>query len=255
MSSFDFYKNKKVKEKKPITFRRLNRLYNKIPNTKGCMENINKKGGCNAWCCRLQNPQVLYSEFLNTWDNVLKQFSMNDMVLIVERAIRSYVTSSVIKGCIFFDEDDNLCAVHETRPFNCRTYGIIPKKEFTARYEKLKEVYKDNPDADVRDQCDLVSTLNGRKVKSKEIDKWWRLLNNVEANLGIPRENINDDLGGSYRTFHDHILLEIMPNDVMEELQKVRLMENEEEKEQAVHAFMKEFKERIDGKTNEGKGT
>jgi Fe-S-cluster containining protein len=247
MSDFDFYKDKEIKEKKSITFRRLNRVYNKIPATKGCMENINKEGGCNAWCCRLMTPQVLYSEFLNAWQHTISNFSLAEIIEVIEKAIRNYVAGNVIKGCIYFDTENNLCSIHERRPYNCRVYGITPKEEFKKRFEDTKKQFEDVPDADIREQCNLISTLSGKKVKTQDTDRWWRSLNKIEKTMGIPQEKINDDIGGSYRTYHDHVLLEIMPQDVLLELQKVRLMEDQEEKVLAVQAFMKEFKERIYG--------
>jgi len=255
MTDFDFYKDKKIKEGKSLTFRRLNRIYNKMPETKGCMENINKEGGCAAWCCLLQSPQVLYSEFLNAWQYTMSNFSLDEIIEIIEKSVRNYIAGNVIKGCVYFNKKDRLCSIHKVRPYPCRIYGITPKEEFQKRFEATKKQFKDSPDADVREQCNLVSTLNGKKVKTQDTDRWWRSLNRIETGLGIDKNKINDGPGGSYRSYHDHILLEIMPNDVLVELQTVRLMESKEEKELAVQAFMKEFKERINVTKEKSKDT
>ena len=47
------YKTKQVEP----AFSKLCNLYAKIPDTEGCMENLDTCGG---WCCKLQSPQVLY---------------------------------------------------------------------------------------------------------------------------------------------------------------------------------------------------
>jgi Fe-S-cluster containining protein len=256
MSDFDFYSHDRIKENSEQAFRRIRRVHNKIPDTRGCMENINKEGGCGAWCCLLQNPQVLYSEFLYTWKYIVKEFSVDEIINVIERAIRNYIAGDVIKGCMFFNKESRMCTVHPARPYACRYYGITPKGEFEKRLAATKKQFPDAEEGEIRDQCGLVSTLNGRKVRQKEMDKNWTTLINVEKFLGIPEKQINDGPGGSYRTYHDHVLLKNMPNEVLIELQTIRLLKNEEEKEKAVEAFMKEFRERIYGKPNkESKST
>ena len=97
----------------------LNILYNKIPKTKGCLENIVKENGCKAWCCHSQNPQVLYVEFLNTWNTVIKTWNDERLESLIEKCLRKYLFPDNDKGCIFIDPDTHKCVQHESRPFNC----------------------------------------------------------------------------------------------------------------------------------------
>lgn len=223
----------------------LNIVYNNIPETKGCMECINKtkeEGGCGAWCCQTQSPSVLYSEFINTWQAVIKEWDVNDIILLIEKAMRNYVKDSVNKGCIFWDENSKLCKQHKTRPFACRMYGIIPKSEFNTRLAKLRLEYKDRIDANFRDQCNMVSTITGEEITQEQSDQWWDRLKVIEESMGISSKDIHDNYGGSYRTYHDHILLTLLPDNILEQLQTLRLYGSYIEKESAIRNFMSTVK-------------
>lgn len=207
-------------------------IYSKIPATKGCMDNISKPasaGGCGGWCCRYQQPQVLYSEFLNTLHYVKNNWSHEEFIYLVEMALRAYLFESDRKGCIFWDKDSFLCKQHNTRPYNCRIYGIIPDEEFKPRYERLKVIYPET-----RYQCNLVSTTDGKTVTKKDTDVWWKMLENAEKAIGIKPQNITDDFGGSYRTYYEHLILETMGEEGMVMLSQMREHGKDEEKEAVV---------------------
>lgn len=214
-------------------------LYDKIPSTKGCMENINKdtaSGGCGAWCCSTQTPQVLYIEFLHSWDYVVRHFSLTQISSLVERCLRKYLFESADKSCIYFDKSNKICSQHEARPYNCRIYGITPDEEFKPRFERLKVLYPD-----IKPQCNLVTTTNDEVVSKKDIDNWWLELNSVEMSIGIKKELITDLPHGSYRTYHDHILLHILGEAGLEYLTYMRLSSTATEKEQAIKNTIKAF--------------
>lgn len=243
--------SKKNKEKNTIASsieiarKKLERVYKRIPETTGCLENINKEGGCGAWCCSVQAPQVLYVEFLHCWDIVLRTWKMEDIVDLVRRSLQTYLSNKPTKGCIFFNTGTKLCNQHTTRPFSCRCYGIIPDEEFQSRYEQVKEMLKDKPDADVRMQCDLVNTADGSQVKTVHTDIWWDMLIKVEMSIGVPRQAIHDRFGGSYRTYHDHLILHLFTESVMPNLSVIRIQGTNEEKESAIEKLIDHFKERV----------
>jgi len=195
----------------------LKELYAKIPETKGCLENINKENGCMGWCCSCQTPQVLYSEFLNTWNYVVHNCDNDKILNLIGRCLRSYLFGNKEKACVFWDKETKLCSQHETRCYNCRIYGITPEEEFKPRYERLKVIYPD-----IKPQCTLVKTESGKEVTKQDIDKWWEYLKFIEMSIGISRDLIHDDIDGSYRTYHDHILIHVLGDDGMEYLSKVR---------------------------------
>ena len=245
---------KKSRKRNPIEdgLKKLNYLYSKLPETKGCLENLNK---CKGKCCFCQNPQVFYVEFLNVWTYICKNWDMEGLLKIIELSVRTYVYNKPTKGCIFFNKEKYLCKIHNKRPFSCFFYGITPSKEFNKRYEKIKKLYENNPDAIFMEQCNLIKAYSDGKekiVSQKEIDNWWNELIEIERYIGVKKKNTNDGEGGSYRTFHDHILLKIMPHEVFIELEKVRMMKNINSKDIVVETFIKLLKENIGKLKNAG---
>lgn len=235
---------KKIKE----SIVSLNVLYNKIPKTKGCLENITKENGCKAWCCHSQNPQVLYVEFLNTWNTVIKTWHDERFESLIEKCLRKYLFPEDDKGCIFIDSDTHKCLQHESRPFNCRIYGIIPDEEFKPRYERLKVIYPDT-----REQCNLVSTIDGEKITVKHTENWWLEANAIEMSIGVSKELINDSSQGSYRTYHDHFLIQMLGEQGMEQISNLRVNGTKENKEITISNIMsaiKKYKESVNEKRN-----
>lgn len=219
-------------------------IYGRIPETKGCMENNSKsesEGGCGSWCCSSQNPQVLYVEFLNAWHHVTHTWKQREFLDLVERCLRAYLYDGHRRGCVFWNRETKLCNNHEKRPFNCRVYGITPKEEFGSRFARLKVIYPD-----MRDQCSLVSTVNGKTVTTKETDEWWKLINNAEKALGVNPKKIHDGVDGSYRTYYEHVLLETMGVEGMQMLSDTRLAGSPEEKEAILQKALAGLKDILD---------
>lgn len=187
--------------------------------------------------CKTQTPQVLYTEFLNTWKGITKDWDDSSFEKLIEKCLRKYLFPNKDKSCVFIDMQTNKCLQHETRPFNCRIYGITPEEEFKPRYERLKVIY---PDA--RDQCHLVSTVNDKPVTTRDTNNWWLELNAIEMSVGIKKETITDEPGGCYRTYHDHILIHILGDKGMEQLSLLREKGNPNEKEHTIIRVMKAVK-------------
>jgi len=240
--------NKKRDKQVNRAFSQLNALYNSLPDTKGCMENIDKpqsEGGCGGWCCQIQNPHVLYVEFLNSWHYILKNWEWHKVANLIEASLRNYLSKRATKGCVFFDMEKKLCSQHKTRPLACRVYGIEPEEEFKPKFERLKVLYQNEPTADIRDQCGLVSTVDGTKVTRKMTQDWWNKLVEIEKEMGVKKAHINDKTGGTYHTYHDHVLLHVMPDVVMKQVQILRLHGKDEEKEIAIHGIMEGFRKKL----------
>lgn len=236
---FDFYKNIRLYDPKvQKSFSKLANIYRDIPSTKGCMSNISIEGGCGAWCCQYQTPQLLYCEFLYLYRYISKNFSNEEFLEALRKSMINSVDTNPTKGCIFFDKETKLCKCHKARPYNCRIYGITPPEEFNPRYEKLKEKYKYEIGAVIRPQCSFVSTLNGEKVTVEKTTEWWEKIYEVERNIGVKKELINDGIEGTYRTPHDHFILYLMPDNVIMAINGIRLYDKYEEKVYAVNSLV-----------------
>lgn len=211
----------------------LSEIYSGVPDTKGCMENINAEGGCGAWCCEQQSPQVLYVEFLNAWHYISLNWSRPKITELVGRALRNYLSTDMNKGCIFWDKSTKLCTQHESRPLACRTYGVMPEEEWKPRYERLKVL---NPG--LREQCNLVSTVDDKPVTKEQTDHWFQNIKDIEHSLGIAFDKMDDKPGGTYRTFHDHIVLSLYGRVVLAELTKMKLHGSAVSKEKLVETVL-----------------
>jgi Fe-S-cluster containining protein len=229
---YEFYS--KTIDKK--TKRALRNLYEEIPETDGCMENIAKEGGCGAWCCEHQSPSLFYSEFMHAWLQV-EQWPKEKLASLMLRCIETYIYNKPTKGCVFWDKETKLCQIHHHRPFNCRTYGQVPEEDFKPRFERLKILYADNPDAVVKDQCNLVKSSS--PPTKNEMDAWFRELKFIEErDVGIHVSLLNDRDGGSYRQFHDHIILKNSNDVFLLKLSQLRRSGTDSQKAK----FMEDFK-------------
>ncbi|NJL70131.1 MAG: YkgJ family cysteine cluster protein [Candidatus Competibacteraceae bacterium] len=230
------------------TIEKLNAIYAKIPDTEGCMKHIGlskEDGGCGGWCCKYQSPQALYSEFLNSWRTVLRTWTEEKIVTLVERSIRNYLSAFTAKRCIFWEEETMLCGQHETRPYSCRIYGITPEQEFKPRYERLKILYQTDPTAIIRDQCNLIKPVGETPVTIHETMNWWVELVKVEMLTGVEKDDIHDGAGGSYRTFHDHILLHLFNDTMMRQLETLRMEGTTVEREIAIQGIVGGFRSKL----------
>lgn len=222
-------------------FKKLEKLYSSIPETSGCLEYISKAfedGGCGGKCCFLQNAQVLYCEFLRTLNDIMNNWSMEEFSNIIEKSLINYLNNHPTKSCILWNEKTKLCRCHMARPLSCYLYSIEDDEEFLPKFERMKEKYKSNPFAVFMDQCHLSKTKDGSMLSKKRIEELWNELVEIEKSIGVDENNINDDFGGTYRTFHDHLLIFLLPDYMMENLSKVRQFGNQEEKNKVVSTFM-----------------
>lgn len=239
---YEFYDRKYSSEALKKSRRNLKNLYDAIPETEGCKENIAKKNGCGAWCCNFQNPSVFYCEFLNSWGYVKNSWPKEKLIELVIRALRIYINNSPTKGCVFWNHETKLCMQHTTRPFNCRIYAQTPDEDFKPRYEKLKILYENQPNAIIHDQCNLCTTPTG-KPTSQQIDVWFDELKLLEKDLGVEKHLMHDGDGGSYRSYLDHILLRIGSERLYKTLNDVRESVNAEAKEQFIKLLESKLKD------------
>ena len=204
----------------PLTFLKI--LYSELPKTVGCEKCVSVNGKSRKdWCCKELNPSMFYVEFLYAWKEVQNKWNKVRRRELIFRAIENYLRNSLQKGCIFYQDG---CLIHSHRPLSCHMYAVTPKEVWKERIDLLKE--RHGEDFPVHDQCDLVTTEDGREyVSCEDDDKWFGHVRKCEARLGVAQDVLSQhDLpGGSYRTFHDHLLIELFPPEALEALTRYRL--------------------------------
>jgi len=201
-------------------------LYDEMPVTTGC-ENCKDINGDDAfWCCRLYSPSMYYIEFLKIWEEV-EDWNKEKRAKIMVRSIRNHLRTDLNKGCVFWSDR---CLVYDNRPAACRMYAVIPQESWDSRVVSLKKMYGD--DYAPRPQCDLVSTRDGKPITKAQENKWFKHTARCESRIGVSSDVIkaHDDPQGSYRAFHDHVLLGLFNEDFLTQLSKLRLQNPSQEK-------------------------
>lgn len=201
----------------------LNVLYNGMPATSGCEKCVEINGDNVNWCCRLQQPSMYYVEFLQVLKTVGDNWPEDKKKELVLRAVKNYLDNSLSKGCVFYDSE---CTIYIDRPLACRFYGVISKENWDKRWKTLKERQGDSFEAKL--QCILVSSEE--EITPEMERKWFLHTRKCEERIGISSEIINrHDLGGgSYRTFHDHLLLEFFGEDLLSVLTQAKMTDSTE---------------------------
>lgn len=194
-------------------------LYDVLPKTTGCEQCPSVNGDNRDWCCKRLNPSMYYAEFLYAWKEAQTWGKQRRLQLII-RAIRNYINNSLTKGCIFYTDT---CNIYNKRPLTCRTYGVIPQDEWNDRIEMSKKRFGDNYSPP--SQCNLVKTQDGSLVTKEMDNKWFAHTAKCEKRIGVSSTVIKNHDGdiGSYRTFHDHLLVELFENDFLNMLTAVKL--------------------------------
>lgn len=223
---YDFYKKysfNKFKEAK----KKLNALRKKIPETVGCEVHSppGKEGGCESWCCRKQSPSAMFSEFLDTWTEVERTWTQREISEIMLKAVERYLFPDSHAGCIFHDGDSNRCRIHRSRSLNCHFYGQIPEDCFETRRQRLTVLY---PDKEHPSQCNLVKT-KGPRPTADDINAWFKELTFIEEDF-LGKGMGTDADGGSYRHYHDHVLLHLCDEEILGQLTSLRVSGSESEK-------------------------
>ena len=192
-------------------------LYKGMPKTTGCNRCKEVNGENVAWCCKEINPSMYYIEFLRVWKTIQNSWSKEKKSQLLIRAIRNYLDMGQRKGCIFWDKE---CLVYKDRPIQCRLYGVIPQEVWDKR---IKAIKKREKDFDCRPQCNLVNSEKPITVALE--NKWFNHTKQCEERIGVSDAilKLHDLPGGSYRTFHDHLLLEILEVKAMNMLTQVKV--------------------------------
>lgn len=193
-------------------------LYDGLPTTTGCEQCEEHYGEDAIWCCRTINPSMYYVEFLKVWQTVQKTWKKPAKRDLLLKAIVNYLDTSPTKGCIFWEGH---CHVYEERPFSCRMYGVIPQDSWDSRIKSLKD--REGEDFPVRDQCNKVTS--SKPVTDADENRWFAHTRRCEEMVGVDKERIDlhDIPGGPYRTFHDHLILELMEPTALNKLTEVKL--------------------------------
>jgi Fe-S-cluster containining protein len=212
--------------------KQLSEVYAQLPETLGCT-------GCGL-CCMVQHPHCYYIEFVNMYNFVVNEWTVEQRYDLHYRCIENYLKNTLRKQCVFLD-GERKCSVYNARDFNCRMFGAIPKKEYAKR---VKKAAKRNPgvNLDLKKQSDCCKDIKPEAyIGRSKIDKLFQQIFDIDADI-FSNEDLSN--GNNYMTFHDHYILHYFHDkvDVLKQLTHVKQEFSEEEKTD----FMKKMREESD---------
>ena len=213
-----------MKLDKPRALVSLKVLYEGMPTSTGCETCLDVNGEDDLhWCCTQQNPNMFHIEYEHATAQI-SHWSRKKRVDLIERALRGYLSRDFNQACIFYDGG---CTIYETRPFACRMFGVIPKETWD---EGVAKFLVDHPKVIARPQCDLVRQKT--PVTASQHRKWSDHIRNCELQSGRSEREIrlHDKRGGGYRTFYEHILIELCSMGILDTDKLGRLRDTEPDK-------------------------
>ena len=115
------------------------------------------------------------------WDNIQRQMRISD------REVIKLKEKEGSKSCLFYNEDENACAIYEHRPIQCRALACWDDSEFMRVYQRPKADRKD-----LIRNSNLLKLIDehNKKCSYLEIDRWVRQIEDmgegaVERILGL----------------------------------------------------------------------
>lgn len=207
-----------------VLFQELRDIYAQMPETVGCVS-------CGK-CCKVQHPHCYNIEFFYILD-ALQKWSEEEIGDLQLACISHYISNDMNKPCVFLDEK-NRCKIYEHRDYNCRAFGIIPKKVYAKR---VKEVKKKFPGVrlGLEKQSDCCGDVHPETfIGGKKLDQLFEAIRDLDRQMGIPEEEIHE--ANNYMTFHDHYLLYCYQNnqEFLQRLTNIKYNCDEAEKKRFV---------------------
>jgi len=179
------------------------------------------KGICE--CCRVAMPQIHFSEYSQLvneiWDAASKSEKIEMICTSIEYFFRTqfekWGMESMIKPCMLLTKDGK-CSRYESRPLNCRIYGLWPKKDYNERVDRFEKAYAGlltRKQLPLNTQCPYVKRVDDTvPITSDVLDKLSAQLDELDKRAG----NYSDSQIAqkeNYRTFADWLLFSIYGED------------------------------------------
>ncbi|MFW5890599.1 MAG: YkgJ family cysteine cluster protein [bacterium] len=205
-------------------FNKLNEVYDSMPNAIGCI-------GCGK-CCMVQHPHCFQIEFYYILSEI-ENWTKEEKEKLHIDCIKNYLSNSLEKKCVFLDENKK-CKIYSYRDYNCRAFGIIPKKVYSKRVKNVKKNFL-GVRLTLEKQSDCCGGVKAEEYIGKnKLDFLFEEIKKLDLELGVSQESC--DNSDNYMTFHDHYLLHYYGKDVnmIKALTKIKTNSSEKEKEKFI---------------------
>ena len=162
-------------------------------------DDISLKTTCNhqCACCKVAMPQINYSEFINIASSIWNDISFDEKVNLICTSIEYFFRyeyekwemESLIKPCMFLENETGMCKIYKERPLSCRLYGLWPEDLYEERVDKFAKAYEQyglkREDLPLHKQCPLVKrTDTSIELTAEVIEGLYSKLDKLDKNLG-----------------------------------------------------------------------
>jgi len=220
-------------QNRDLMFSELETIYAKMPKTLGCVS-------CGK-CCKVQHPHCYCCEFYYIF-SAIEKWTEKEKIDLHINCVANYLSNSLQKRCVFLDVN-NHCTVYEYRNYNCRAFGMIPKKAYAKR---VKDVKKNFPGVRLclEKQSDCCGGVKPETfIGARKLDEIFDEIRNLDRGLGITEDDIN--ASNNYMTFHDHFLLYTYRDSqwMLEKLTDIKTKASDKEKNEFIMAIRKNMED------------
>jgi len=188
-------------------------------------DTVNLDTTCNGRCecCKVAMPQMNYCEFSQLINEIWDTTSKSEKIDLICKSIEYFFHNefekwgmeSLIKPCQLLSADGK-CRYYDSRPLNCRIYGLWPEDVYKERVDKFAKVYEDlikREELPLHTQCSYVKRVDESKPLTTEIiDSLFCQLDELDSQIsGLTKSQIGQR--ENYRTFHDWLLFKVYGED------------------------------------------
>lgn len=226
-------------------------------------------------CCRVACPQMKYSEAANIIDLVFDKtnglFTRDERKHILVQCVRYFFSDSLVKPCLLLDGYE--CRVYDSRPLNCRLFGLWPHDDWEKRVanfvkstglprEKLPlnvqcpnvrrapqecveckgagkpcdgQPKPGDVAADGCKVCGGTGKVSPSPLTGAQVSKLFNSLDALDAVMGVSEAKIK--ASWNYRTFHDWVLLKFWGEDALVQWTNMILNNTQEERDKLLEVF------------------
>jgi len=222
---------KNVKVSKISTLKdRLNKIYN---------DKVNLSTTCSGTCecCKTAMPQMNYCEFTQLvneiWETTSREEKINMICTSIEyfmhNQFEKFGMQSLIKPCMLLK--DNKCGYYDSRPLNCRIYGLWPSDCYEDRVDRFELAYDGmltRKQLPLNKQCPYVKRIDESiPITSELLDDLFSQLDSIDAKVGQFTE-VQIKNRDNYRTLHDWLLWKVFGEDWLTKLTDFIIAANKE---------------------------
>ena len=202
--------NKKLKK---ITLKdKLAQIYNSVDLRTTCCRNLT--------CCSIGCPSMNMCEFTQLMQEIWNKESKERKSDLICKSLEYFFHNdfakfgmeTMQKKCMLLDEGNKGCSYYESRPLNCRLYGLWPEDVYKARVDRFEKAYQGLLTRDqlpLNTQCPNVRRVDPSKPLTKEVfDEMFARLDDLDRQI-VGFSSVQIKNRENYRTLHDWILYKV----------------------------------------------